>query len=177
MARSRYKFFDVEGPYFITCTIVNWLPIFSRTNVVAIILDSWKFLQTENRLILYGYVILENHLHCIFSAKDPSKEIANFKSYTARQIIDLLKERSDGFLLKQLNAFKLSHKTDRPYQLWQEGSHPKLIQNEEMMRQKLDYMHFNPVERGYVDDPIHWRYASARNYAGLKGLLDITTEW
>ena len=59
----------------------------------------------------------------------------------------------------------------------QEGSHPKLIQNEEMMRQKLDYMHFNPVERGYIDDPIYWRYSSARNYAGLKGLLDITTEW
>ncbi len=45
------------------------------------------------------------------------------------------------------------------------------------MRQKLDYMHFNPVERGYVDDPIHWRYSSARNYAGIEGLLDVTTEW
>ena len=57
------------------------------------------------------------------------------------------------------------------------GSHPKLILNEEMMRQKLDYMHLNPVERGYVDDPIHWRYSSARNYAGIEGLLDVTTEW
>ena len=177
MARSRYKFFDNEGPCFITCTIVNWLPVFSRPDAVAIVLDSWKFLQTEIEWFYTGYVILENHLHCIFAAKEPSKEIANFKSYTARQIIDLLKERSDGFLLKQLNAFKLSHKTDRPYQLWQEGSHPKLILNEEMMRQKLDYMHFNPVERGYVDDPIHWRYSRARNYAGMEGLLDVTTEW
>ncbi len=177
MARSRYKFFDNAGPYFITCTIVNWLPVFSRPDAVAILLDSWKFLQAEKRMILYGYVILENHLHCIIAAKDPSKEVANFKSYTARQIIDHLKEQNNEFLLKQLNAFKLSHKTDRSYQLWQEGSHPKLILSEGMMRQKLDYMHFNPVERGYVDDPIHWRYSSARNYAGLKGLLDLTTEW
>ena len=97
--------------------------------------------------------------------------MANFKSYTARKIIDFLKERTEKFLLKQLNAFKLSHKTDRPYQLWQEGSHPKLIQNEEMMRQKLAYMHFNPVERGYVDDPIHWRYSSAKKLCGSERIV------
>ena len=100
MARSRYKFFENEGPYFITCTIVNWLPIFSRPDVVAIVLDSWKFLQTENRLTLYGYVILENHLHCSVAAKEPSKEIANFKSYSAREVIDYFKERSEKFVLK-----------------------------------------------------------------------------
>jgi hypothetical protein len=37
-----------------------------------------------------------------------------------------------------------------------------------MMLQKLEYMHVNPVKRGYVDDPLHWRYSSARNYAGCK---------
>ena len=45
------------------------------------------------------------------------------------------------------------------------------------MRQKLDYMHANPLRRGYVDDPVHWRYTSARNYAGLPGLIDVTTDW
>ena len=35
------------------------------------------------------------------------------------------------------------------------------------MRQKLDYIHHNPVKRGYVDQPEHWRYSSARNYASV----------
>ena len=35
----------------------------------------------------------------------------------------------------------------------------------------------NPVKRGYVDEPIHWRYSSARNYAGLTGLLEVTQAW
>ncbi len=38
------------------------------------------------------------------------------------------------------------------------------IQSEEMMRQKINYVHNNPVRRGYVDDVINWVYSSARNY-------------
>ncbi|MFM6139228.1 MAG: hypothetical protein ACKPCP_34680 [Sphaerospermopsis kisseleviana] len=34
-------------------------------------------------------------------------------------------------------------------------------------------MHNNPVRRGYVDDPAHWRYSSYRNYMGLPSLLEV----
>ncbi len=60
-------------------------------------------------------------------------------------------------LLRQLRALKLRHKTRSEYQEWQEGSHPKQIANDEMMRQKLEYMHNNPVKRGYVDEAVQWR--------------------
>lgn len=33
-----------------------------------------------------------------------------------------------------------------------------------MFEQKLDYIHNNPVETGFVTDPIDWKYSSARNY-------------
>lgn len=45
------------------------------------------------------------------------------------------------------------------------------------MRQKIEYIHNNPVQRGYVDLPIHWRYSSARNYAGMEGLLPVRMTW
>ena len=32
---------------------------------------------------------------------------------------------------------------------------------------------YNPVKRGYVDEPAHWRYSSARNYQGQAGLIPI----
>ncbi len=72
---------------------------------------------------------------------------------------------------------KLPHLKDRKHQVWQHGSHPELIQNDAMMRQKLEYIHYNPVKRGYVDEPEHWRYSSARNYAQEDALLAVTTEW
>jgi REP element-mobilizing transposase RayT len=141
------------------------------------VLDSWRFLQANGRLTLYGYVVMENHLHFIASAPDLAAEVKNFKSYTARRIIDFLEQRADARLLDRLGWLKLRHKTESRYQLWQEGSHPKQITGEEMMVQKLEYTHNNPVRRGYVDRPEDWRYSSARNYLGLPGLIEVTTDW
>ncbi len=122
MSRSRYKIFENEYPHFLTCTIVGWLPVFTRSDAAQVVLNSWKFLQESGRLSLFGYVILENHIHLVAAADDLSKEIGDFKSYTARQIIDLLERRGEKSLLEQLKEFKAHHKTDRTYQLWQEGS-------------------------------------------------------
>ena len=177
MSRSRYRIFDGSQPHFLTSTIVGWLPIFTRAETVEIVLDSWRFLQQAQRLTLFGYVILENHLHWIASAEDLSKQVGDFKSYTARRIIDCLVEHRAEVLLRQMRFFKKQHKVDQTFQLWQEGSHPQQIQSEEMMVQKLEYIHNNPVKRGYVDDPVHWRYSSARKYAGQKGLIEVLTDW
>jgi REP-associated tyrosine transposase len=177
MSRSRYRFTEGCRPHFLTCTVVGWLPIFTRTDTVNILLDSWRFLQAHNRLTLFGYVILENHLHLVASADDLSKEIGDFKGFTARKIIDLLESRKVETLLKQLRYHKEAHKTQSDYQVWQEGSHPQLIETDDMMRQKLEYMHFNPVKRGYVDKPRDWRLSSARNYEGEPGLIEVVTQW
>jgi REP element-mobilizing transposase RayT len=126
---------------------------------------------------LFGYVILENHLHWIAAGEGLSDLIARFKSYTARQIIDELKTRGFSTMLDELQYYKLRHKSDQKYQLWQEGSHPQQILHHEMMVQKLEYMHHNPVRRGYVDESKDWRYSSARDYAGVKGLIEVETEW
>ena len=177
MSRTRYKIYDSAYPHFLTCTTVGWTPVFTRPETVEIILDSWKYLQQNVGLDLFGYVILDNHLHFIAAAEDLSDALKRFKSFTARKVIDLLESRNIQNLLRHLNFYKLHHKKDQEFQFWQEGSHPQMIENDEIMWQKLEYIHDNPVKRGYVDDPLHWRYSSARNYAGQKGLIEITTSW
>jgi putative transposase len=177
MTRTRYKIFETTHPYFLTCTTVGWTPIFTRPETVQIIFDSWRYLQQNRGLDIFGYIILENHLHFIASAPDIGDQITRFKSYTALEIIKYLTARNVNVLLQQLQYLRAKHKTDRDHQVWQEGSHPQMIQDDAMMWQKLEYMHNNPVERGYVEEPMHWRYSSARNYAGLSALLTIKTEW
>jgi len=177
MGRTHYKVIEDEYPHFFTCTAVNWISVFTNRDIVEIILDSLNHLPQQERLKLYGYVIMENHLHLIASGNNLAREIGHFKSFTARKIIDYLRENNINAILKQLQFHKLKHKKDRTYQLWQEGSHPKVIQGEKMMIQKMEYMHCNPVKRGYVDDPTHWRYSSARNYAEQESLLEVCTEW
>jgi REP element-mobilizing transposase RayT len=173
MGRSRYVITEPDRPHFLTCTIVQWLPVFTRPEAVAIVLNSWEYLRQNDQFQLHGYVILENHLHFIAQAPHLDRCIARFKSFTARQTINLLERHNAQILLQQLAFAKTAHKGDREYQLWQEGSHAELILSDDMMCEKLDYIHNNPVKRGYVDDPAAWRYSSARNYLERSGLIAI----
>ncbi len=176
MGRSRYKFTNPTLPHFMTCTVLHWIPVFTRPSTVEILLNTLKFLMADG-IKLYAYVILENHLHLLAQSQQLDRDIARFKSYTAKNLINYLVENKVKVLLEQLAFYKKAHKSDRTYQFWQEGVHPEWIQNEEMMRQKIEYIHQNPVERGYVDLAEHWRYSSARNYQGMKGLLKIYRQW
>ncbi|WAK04240.1 REP-associated tyrosine transposase [Methylobacter sp. YRD-M1] len=173
MGRSRYVITEPDKPHFLTCTVLEWLPVFTRPETVQIVLDCWRYQQEHQGLRLYGYVVLENHLHFVAQANRLDECVSSFKSYTARRIIDHLQARQVKPLLTRLGFSKRAHKIDREYQFWQEGVHAELIFSEAMMREKLEYIHANPVKRGYVDLPEHWRYSSARNYSGLAGVIDI----
>ncbi len=173
MGRSRYQVLSPSHPHFLTCTVVKWITLFNDPGIVRIILDSWGFLQDHDRLRLYGYVVLENHLHFNADSPDLSKEVGNFKSFTASRIIDRLRKENRQFLLDQLHWSKENHKKDRSYQVWQEGSHPVMVFSDDVFIEKLQYMHHNPVRRGYVDDPVHWRYSSAGDYTGKAGLIRL----
>lgn len=178
MGRSRYRICDEQAPHFLTCTVLNWIPLFTRPQTAGIILDALRYRQEQLGWKIYGYVILENHLHMIVQAENLTLELPHFKSYTARKLIDHLKECRAEWLLQQLAFFRKDHKRrDRDYQCWEEGSHPQLIENEQVLRQKLEYIHQNPVKRGYVDEPMYWRYSSARDYAGLAGLVPVFKGW
>ena len=176
MGRSRYQFGDMAATHFMTCTVLHWIPVFTRPETVEILLDSLRFLMKED-LKVYAYVILENHMHLVAQSSDLRRDMTRFKSYTAKQLLAYLTENRVKGILDQLAFYRKAHKGDRAYQFWQEGVHPELIQGDEMMRQKVTYIHNNPVTRGYVDEPEHWRYSSARSYAGHDGLLDVTLDW
>jgi REP element-mobilizing transposase RayT len=113
----------------------------------------------------------------VAQSDDLSKSMESFKKYTARQIIDLLKSRNVTTILNQLAFYKKAHKEDRGYQLWQEGIAPKLIQSNTMMIERINYIHQNPIKRGYVDEAKHWRYSSARDYEENVGLIAVERLW
>jgi putative transposase len=102
MTRSRYRIFDNAYPHFLTCTIVGWLPIFTRPETVEIVFNSWKYLCANRNFVVFAYVILENHVHLIASSPKLSEDMGDFKSFTARQLIDLLQRRGARMLLDQL---------------------------------------------------------------------------
>ncbi len=176
MGRSRYTITEPKQPHFVTLTVIHWIPVFTRPDTVNIFFDTLRHLSKES-LVVYAYVVLENHCHLVLQSEDLARDIRRLKSWSAKQMIQYLSNNGVGQILDQLAFYKKAHKNDRTYQFWQEGVHPELIQNEAMMKQKIDYIHQNPVKRGYVDEAEHWRYSSARDYAGKTGLLEIRRQW
>lgn len=177
MGKSRYKIYEPTHPHFVTCTVLHWIPIFTRVESVQIILDTLEFLKIKDNLKIFSYVVLENHLHLVVQSNDLNKTMESFKKFTAKKILEMLKEENVTTILEQLSFYKKSHHKGKDYQVWEEGYQPKLMQSDEMMISKIIYIHHNPVKRGYVDEACHWRYSSARDYEGGVGLIGVERFW
>ena len=162
--RSRYGFRNPEGTYFVTSTTVEWLPVFSSAACCNILVQSFLHCRVHKGLKIYGWVILDNHVHAVLSGPDLSSTLRALKGFTAQVLIEQIKRERRDWLLNQLAYYCSVHKTRSEHQVWQEGVHPQEIEGDAMMRQKLDYIHHNPVMRGLVVAPEHWRYSSAHEW-------------
>lgn len=112
MGRSRYKITNPQAPHFITLTVLHWIPVFTRSATVDILLDSLRYLMAED-LTVYAYVILENHCHLILQSPSLDRDIARFKSFTAKQLIRWLDENHLKQVLDRLAFYKKAHKRVR----------------------------------------------------------------
>jgi len=172
--RSRYKIFCDEGVFFITSTIVDWIPVFCNKKYFEILIDAIEYSQKNKGLKVYAYVILDNHFHMIVSGNRLTNIIRSIKSYTAKEIIKQLRKEKKHSILDQFKGNKLNHKKECTYQIWQEGYHPQAIISEDMLEQKVDYIHLNPVKRGLVLEAEQWKYSSAEYYeSGRQGVIKI----
>jgi putative transposase len=170
--RSRYRAHESHGTYFVTSTIVAWLPVFTTAARCNILIEALDYRRTHKSLKIYGWVILDNHFHAILTAPGPPRVLADFKRHTAKQLLDQIEKDPCEWLLNQLEYFRAKHKAESRHQVWQEGYHPQEIDTDEMMIQKLDYIHDNPVLRGLVAGPEHWRYLSAHEWlVGVEPVL------
>lgn len=177
-----YKIHDPYGTYFVTFTIVGWTDIFTRRECKDIVIDSLKYCQTNKGLIVNAYVIMSSHIHLVLRADKGSDGLStilrDMKKHIAKQIIawfqDSPKESRKEWLLNVL-AYHAKHtKNKSKFQVWQRGNRPKQLMHPKFTRQKLNYIHYNPVQTGIVDEPEHYRYSSARNYMDrTDGQLDM----
>jgi len=171
--RSTYKIYDKEGVYFVTSTTVEWIPIFTRKKYFEIIIQSLTFCRKNKGLRIYAFIIMDNHIHMIVSGQNLSQTMKEFKSFTATEIIKVSRQDNRQWLLNQLEFYKKKHKNNSTHQVWQEGFHPKQMTSDEMLSQKVDYIHYNPVEAGFVKKAEDWIYSSASNYILGKGVIEI----
>jgi putative transposase len=178
---TRYRFGDSEKPHFITSSVVKWIDVFSREAYTEIVAESLKFCIEKKGLQLHEWVIMSNHIHLIASA-DEEKQLADvmrdMKKFTSQRIIAAieanLQESRRDWLLWMFKRAGALNKNNETYQFWQQDNHPIELSTNEMIHQRLDYLHNNPVKAGYVWEPQHYKYSSAIDYyTDEKGLLPL----
>ena len=75
-----------------------------------------------------------------------------------------------------MNIFKNARQNkikNKDYQFWQQDNHPIELFSPLVTFQKIDYVHNNPVVAGIVSEAEHYLHSSARDYLGIKGVLDV----
>jgi len=177
---SKYKFHNPEGIYFITYSVVEWIDVFTRPVYKDIIVESLKYAQQSKGLIIHAWVIMSNHIHLIASTKENhslSDILRDHKKYTAKQIIKKIQENPEESRKNWMLWLFASHGNRNPnnkeYQFWQQDNHPIELDTTEMMDQRLEYLHNNPVKAGLVYEAEEYPYSSAIDYAEGKGMLEI----
>jgi len=173
----KYKILDPEGVYFVSYATTGWIDVFTRETYCNIALESLAYCQEKKGLILHAWCIMPSHIHLLASTKIPENKLEKIlqdtKKFTAREIIKAIEEnRLESRKEWMLKQFKQSGKAGIN-QFWQHDNHPIETYSNEIIQQKIDYIHNNPVEAGIVDEPWHYRYSSSRDYAGIKGLLKV----
>jgi len=176
--KEGYVIRDQKLPHFITPTIVDWIDVFTRQCYRDIVIECLDYCIKNKGMILYGYVIMSNHIHMIVQSEDGklSDLIRDFKKFTAKTILDKIQNSPESRREWMLERFKLAaekHTRNKLYQFWQYGNHAEEIYSNKFMWSKLDYIHLNPVRAGYVNRASEYVYSSASNYINDQGLLSI----
>lgn len=176
--KEGYSIREQEKAHFITATVVDWIDVFSRKNYRDCIIECFNYCIKNKGMILYGYVIMSNHIHMIIQSNDGklSDLLRDFKKFTAKTILDKIQNEPESRREWMLERFKLateSHSRNKNYQFWQYGNHAEEIYTEHFLWSKLDYIHMNPVRAGIVSNIEDYIYSSASNYVNGKGIIEV----
>lgn len=173
-----YQIKDQEGLYYLTFQVVNWVDIFTRPIYRDIIIDSFRFCQKNKSLQVFAYVIMSNHVHLIANSTGGklSDTVRDFKKYTSRVIIETIQSINESrrdWLLNQFEFAAKKHSRNENYQFWTHENHAIELRTPDFTREKVEYIHNNPVRARIVENPEEYLYSSARNYAGMENLFEI----
>ena len=176
---TKYKATEIDKAYFITITTVGWVDVFTRLNQKQIIINALKYCQKEKGLTIFAYCLMHSHLHLFCRADGQltlSEIMRDFKKHTSKKMIQTIINEPESRREWMLDFFKKSceHlKRPQNYKVWQDSYHAEEIYSNKWIKEKINYIHQNPVLEKIVTEPESYYFSSARNYADLDNDLNV----
>jgi len=176
---TKYKATEKEQAYFITITTVGWVDVFTRLSQKELLINSLKHCQVEKGLEIYAYCIMSSHIHMLCRATEGkilSDIIRDFKKYTSKSIINIIESQPESrreWMLKYFQDACAHLKREQQYKVWQDGYHAEIVYSNNFIKEKINYIHENPVKARIVSNAEDYIFSSARNYAELSSELEV----
>lgn len=173
-----FKIREQSAPHFLTFTVEGWIDIFTRQVYRDIILESMHYCRMHKGLSVGAYVVMSNHMHVIWTAKNNnlSDIVRDFKTYTSKAIIKAMNEVNESrrdWLDYMFKFFGNTSNKNDVYKVWTNNNHPEIITSGKFFLTKLNYIHQNPVRAQLVGRPEDYIYSSASNYIIGNGIFSV----
>ena len=175
-----YAIKDPMATYFITFQVVNGVDLFTLKKYRDIVVKSFNSCIREKDLSVHAWVIMSSHVHCILGSKGGklANLVKEFKRNTAVSLLECIllePENRREWMLQVFHNSARRHERKHDYQVWNREIHALMIDPlvPSMKKEKMNFIHENPVRAGFVYKPENYLYSSARDYAGTKGLIEI----
>ncbi|HEY1870733.1 MAG TPA: transposase [Chitinophagaceae bacterium] len=159
-----------EQAYCLTFNVVERVDIFVRPVFKQIIVESLNYFAAKKGLIIYGWCLMTNHLHVLVQANgDFESLIGEFKKFTAKIILANIETGPE------MRRNWISKKLKEIGQVWESEINPIHfdLENPTMLHEHLHLIHQNPVRNKIVSKAEDYIHSSARDYVGIKGLVNI----
>jgi REP element-mobilizing transposase RayT len=153
--------------YYLTSVTKDRLPVFRTDAIAELACDAIAEARKTGRFLVFAYVLMLDHLHLVTNSKREAKDIHRYvNGIVSRRIIDHLKSSGHAASLEKLREERPSDKST--YSLWAHNPDTRLLWSEQMLWQRIQYTHLNPVRAGLADHPNDWRFSSARIWHGRR---------
>ena len=155
MTKGLHRYQQAGDLHFITFSCYQRRPYLEHAATRVLFESALERMRMRYWFAVIGYVVMPEHVHI------------------------LLNEPKVGTLAGAIQALKLSIAVrQRPRPFWQSRYYDFNVYSSNKQREKLRYLHRNPVTRGLVAKPEDWAWSSFRHYAtGVEGSVEIESFW
>jgi REP element-mobilizing transposase RayT len=171
----------LDACYFLTLNTVNKIDLFVRPAYKQVIADALNHFVRAQGLNLYAWCLMSSHLHLVLRTKDaaaPAFFERDFKKYTTPALLKTIEMEMDlrrDWMLQRFEEYSRSLRRLEKFNLWQNCSSPLRIDQEQprLLMDRIIHVHENPVREAIVDQPEAYLFSSARDYVGIRGLVEV----
>jgi len=174
MPKRLHRYVGTGHLHFITTSCYHRSPLLGTARRRNLFLQIFEQVRVRYGFVIVGYVLMPEHIHLLISEPDrgtPSTVMQVLKQRFARRVLGERRRRSEpaqGTLWQE--AIEAGH-------VWQARYYDYVVRTEVKKREKLRYIHRNPVKRGLVLEPDQWGWSSSRWYAhGERGAVLVNEQ-